>query len=58
MYKREKRGSGASPPTHTHVYDTGIYRVGINRNPILTMNEACDEVDFLLFSLINLHLLH
>lgn len=45
MYKREKRGSGASPPTHAHVYDTGIYRVGINRNPILTMNEACDEVD-------------
>lgn len=58
LYKRESRGSEASPPTHTHLYGTGIYRVWINRNPILTMNEACDKVDFLLFSLINLHLLH
>lgn len=58
VYRRERRGSEASPPTHTHLYGTGIYRVGTNRNPILSMNEACDKVDFLLFSLINLHLLH
>ena len=60
VYGRERRGSEASPPTYTHLYDTGIYRVGINRNPApaLWMRLVTKWFSSYPQSLINLHLLH